>query len=662
MATEACNNLDLVLDVRKPHLDWVQDMLGLFRSATIWSNGLYKVITERQDLPVRQVFQAGNIVGRPEVRIGGDPTRPNRVIATFANRDLDYAQDLKYVSDITLTQSDHSLSPVELSFIGITRETEVLRASGMELQRRRQTRREISWTTNLEALAVEPGDVAVVGVPMTNWEMGYGGRALDGSLTHILLDREVVVKSGFAHELWVWHTEADTPEVRTVATTVSGGVSSLTALVLAPVAAFSYTVVAGDRWAMGISSEDLTRVRITRVSRSEGGLHQLSGEEFIPFDSIMDCPGSVTTAVSNAAPSQPSTASFAINDPCNLCVNVVTVPASVGDILPVPGSITNITIGSSHNPNPDALNDDTIVFTTGPASGESREITAWTGSGTDIVTVASVSAPSSGDAYYIQHRVPLFAGLEVEIDSGGGFGFLGIIYNTSGCLSVRDTADEFGARITPFSNRGQRNTAGRWTASLAALGCRDFNTPFTDPTTSTGSATSILYNTNIIGGLLGTTTRITADINALMTDVCSPANERTDLSLGLEYGGQTLVESLIIRTNDTGAYGTQHRYGHGFYGGTNQAGSERAVRIEARLTADGATDRQIGLLRYEGINEVAQVPLNIAKTGTGTVDSTLTHTLAVTARFRHVDSASAVHSHGCHFLVFRSAVTLVETF
>ena len=660
MGFENCHRLDLVMDAQKPHLTWVQDMLGLYRSAIIYSNATYKVITERRDLPLRQVFHAGNTIpGRTEIRMGGDPARPNQITADFLDRNLNYQRNPKYVQDMTSVVSDADpITDQSLSYVGLTRESEVLRSASLELQRRRSMRREISWATGLEGLAVEPGDVAAVGVVTTNWEMGFGGRALDGSSRHLVADREVTVTSGYTYELLVWHTAADTPETRTVATSVPAGQSSFTTITVSPTSGFNSQILPGDRWAVGITSEDLIRVRVTKVTRAEDGAHVLTGEEFLPFDFYLDCPGSVTTAVSNAPPSQPSTASIAVSG-CTLCANVVTVPGCVGGLLTVPGTLGSVTLNSSHNPNVAALVGDTLRFTTGPASGATTTVSAWGGSGSNVATVSNAfsasSVPASGNSYYVTHRVPPFGGLEIEVDSGGGFVLHGAVNATSGCVDIENTADALGVRITPFSDRGQRNAVGRWTASVAAAGCRDPAAPYTDPATITGSAESVFFAARVAANALGNNGRIDAEISALVTEACSPATERTDVFLSLRLGAQTLISSLAVRLGDTGAYGTQHEYGQGNYGGLTVAGSDLAALVSARVVADNASNRQLATLRYRGPGEVEQ--LDVSRQGTGTVDMTVANTLAVLAQFSHLDSASAVHSHGCFFLVFRNAVT-----
>lgn len=647
--TQRCSRLNIVMDTKRPHLVWIQDILGLYRSTIIWSNGAYKLISDRQDLPLRQVFHAGNTIpGRTEVRIGGDPLRPNQITADFLDQDLNYEREPVYVQNsASIVTANDPITNLDLSFIGLTRKSEVLRAADLELQHRRSVKREITWATGLEGLAVEPGDVAAVGVITTNWEMGFGGRALDGSSRHAVFDREVQVSSGYTYELLVWHTAADTPEARTVATSVPAGQTTFKTITVSPTSGFNAQVMPGDRLAMGITSEDLIRVRVTKVSRDPlAGVYVLTGEEFLPALFNIDCPGSATTTVSNAPPSQPSTASITASG-CTVCANVITVPSCIGGLLTVPGTLGSVTLNSSHNPNVNALVGDALYFITGPASGATSAVSAWGGSGSNVATVANPfsasSVPGSGNSYYVLYRTPNFGGLDVEVDSGGGFVIHGIITATSGCIDVTDTANALGVRLTPFSDRGQRNTIGRWTGSVATAGCRDAST-ITDARTATGSATTLIFAEVLEGNRLGTTGEARIHIKARVTEQCSPANEVTDMFLGLQFGGQTLVDSLAIRLNAVASLGT--------------IGFEKGVRINAEIIADNATNAQIATLKYRGRDDTGHV--EVSKIGEGTVDSTLAQTMGVTVLFQHVDSASAVHSHGCFFLTFKSASVDIE--
>ena len=76
---EPMHQLDLAMDTKRPHWVWVSDILALYNSVVGVSNGLYKIVTERADLP------GGT---RPFNRPGGAPLSPARseIIAIFEKR------------------------------------------------------------------------------------------------------------------------------------------------------------------------------------------------------------------------------------------------------------------------------------------------------------------------------------------------------------------------------------------------------------------------------------------------------------------------------------------------------------------------------------------------------------------------------------------------
>ena len=53
------------------------------------------MITDRGDLPTRQVFHSGNMVPElTQIRLGGDPIAPNEVKVEFTNENLDYRREV----------------------------------------------------------------------------------------------------------------------------------------------------------------------------------------------------------------------------------------------------------------------------------------------------------------------------------------------------------------------------------------------------------------------------------------------------------------------------------------------------------------------------------------------------------------------------------------
>ena len=484
------HHLDIVMDQKRSHWQWLQDILGNYRSSLIFSQDKFKIITDRQDLPVRQVFHAGNIVpGTTEIRIASDPTRPNQANVRFANQDLDYEQDPIFVQDsASVFGAGDPIKDYDMNLLGVVRESEAIRTAAFDLNRRRQQRREMTFSTGLEAIAVEPGDMCRAGVLFTDYEAGYGGRAVDGSSNHIVLDREFVVKSGYPYDLFVWHTEADTVEQRTVATSLPSGISSFATITVSPTSGFSYEVKPNDRWAIGVSSEDLFLAFTKRVSRDEMGRHRITVEEYRTVTPTTPQPRQLLAnqqaTVTAGPPAQPM--AVAIREDriemkdgtiaSRVVIDVTPSMRTEGGRITVPGTIDSVTLAQSHNPNNDALTGERLTFQSGPASGAVLQITRWNGS-TSVASVypAFLAAAASGDPYNLEKKGGEFAGFDLQqihnVGSGEEFSHFGTYYGTIADIPINPQLDNSQVfRVIPFSRLGTRNEIGSWVVSLTTYG------------------------------------------------------------------------------------------------------------------------------------------------------------------------------------------------
>ena len=499
--------LDLVMDVKKPHWSWVLDTLANYRSSIIYSQMQWKVISDRADLPLRQIFHSGNMVpGRTVVKMGSDPLRPNQANVRFANQNLDYEQDVIFVQNSgSIYGSNDPIKDFDMSMIGIVRESEAIRNGDWQLNRKRQVVREVSWATGLEALAVEPGDMARVGIVTTNWEMGFGGRVLEGDASHITLDREIEVRSGVAYDLFLWHVAVDSMESRTLANTVAGGNAKATYIVASPTAAFAVAPAAGDRWVIGITSEDLMLVRVKSVGRNEAGQHELAGEQFISLNPTTPSVASTGSIIDFASPpAQPISVvatESAVEGKDGSFISRVTV-----DVCPHPaiaaGQTTGVattpsfTLQSSHTAVDHALENENLRVITGAASGYYGKIGSWIfGTAVASVTPQFATPPNSGDRYQIEIRNPEYDGFDLSARTSvsSEFSLIGPFLGTRAEIpSVQ--AITYNLKVVPFSRRGVRNYTGNWLLTVVTTG--DVTAPATPSGLVVGSATGKLVPLN----------------------------------------------------------------------------------------------------------------------------------------------------------------------
>lgn len=478
---EDMHHMDLVMDRKMSHWDWIQNILANYRSTLIWSNGEYKIITDRADTPVRQVFHAGNTIReKTSVKMDSDPTRPNQVTCEFANQSLDYEMDTLFAQDSSAVAANEPIKNIDLSLIGVVRQSEILRAADYYIRRHRDRRRTVSFATGLEGIAVEPGDFAKVGVLTTDWEAGYGGRALDGSSSYILLDREVSLANGNAYELLVWHSKTDSVETITLPS------ASNTGTIISLTCSFGAQVFPADRWAVGITSEDLMKVRITNVKRNiETGVHDLVGEEFLQFEATTPTNLSSGTVFKfREPPAQPVGVSVTERAVMNadgsvvsrIEFNVTPSPLIEAGRITQAGTQNSVNLGAaSHNPMMHSLEGERLRFLSGSAStlAQGYLIETWNSS----TTVASVTPPftlnpTSGDPYELLKKSGTFGGFDAYIDDTGSnqFVYYGSFPGYEGAITVTPQSATMAAKIIPYSDIGVRNEVGPWVVPFDTRG------------------------------------------------------------------------------------------------------------------------------------------------------------------------------------------------
>jgi hypothetical protein len=568
MATERQHQLDLVIDTKRAHWQIIQDILVLFKSAPIYSNGKYKIITDRDDLPVRQVFHAGNILGRAEVRVAQDPAAINQITAEFANRNLGYERDVYVLQDsASIFGSNEPIKNSDTSLIGITRPTEVARRLDFEMQRRQQEIREFTFATGLEAVAVEPGDHCIVGLLMTDFELGVGGRVLDGTSSHFISDREVTLNSGSTYDLWLWHSAADTPEYRTIT-------GSATQIRIQPTSGFNFRASSGDRFAIGVQSEELALAVVKKVTHDENGTIQIVADEYVPISIRQDCPDSLFAQVLNLAPSQPNGSAIFTGSDCSACFRFTYVSCQGGTTRGITsnaafnassgngGNTAAVLAHTAHPPVQSILVGNTISFVTGQASGQVTYIISYYAIGSPglqgLATYASLvgnARVESGDAYYVTFNTSA-SGFRIEVSTNGtSMSPIGSFYGNSGCAQVSGVGSFVYARAVPFNAGGIANTTGTWVFSMDTAGC--FAIDQGPPTTTTSFVTqslSTLLAASIPGSILSVNQSVQMRAIGLVNESCV-ASEVTEASFAVTYVGTTVVNSLVINLRTAGNSG-----------------------------------------------------------------------------------------------------------
>lgn len=649
MATETQHQLDLVIDTKRPHWQIVQDILTLYKSAPLYSDGKYKIITDRADLPVRQVFHAGNMLGRAEVRNGKDPAAVNQLTAEFANRNLGYERDVYVLQDSAeVFGLGQPIKNADTSLIGLTRPTEVARRLDFELQRRRQTAREVTFQTGLEAVAVEPGDHCIVGVIMTDFEMGYGGRVLDGTTTSFIADREIVLSPGSNYDLWLWHTDADTPERRTL-------VGSTSHIRIAPTAAFNFRANSGDRFAIGVQSDDLMLAAVKRVTHNENGIIQIVADEYIPITIRQDCPDSVFATFAPNIPSQPNASASFTGSHCNACFSFTYVSCQGGLTRGITSDALGFDSGyavgaarlnnSIHPPVFSSLVGNTLSFVSGANSGRHTAIFSYFAVDSPAQAGLAVfeimeNPVASGTAYYVTFNTSV-SGFRVDVSTDGtSMSPIGTFFGLSGCVQVTGVGTVTYVRAVPFNQQGVHNQAGTWVWTMNTHGCFNIDQgPGSTPQSLTTQSLTSLFASTIPGSLISLNQGVQMRAVGLVNDSCV-TSESTRVSFGLIYVASTVVNSLVIDLR-TGSLSV----------GTNAPFVLKAT-FNA-LTIPQSTMRVS--LEYLGAAAGISQVSTLLFSGVMSIDYSLSHSMAFTIHQSHTDTTGAVHSHGCHSVVLDHA-------
>lgn len=668
--TEPLYRMDLVLDTKKPMWSMLQEMAALYRSSVIQSNGKFKIISERDDLPVRQVFHSGNILrDKTQIRVGTDPAQFNQLTGQFSNKVLNYERDILIIEDSQSVLIDNDpIRPTEFDMTGVVRKSEVNRRLSVEMQRRKEVKTEMTFTTNQEGISVEAGDICIAGIIMPDFEMGYGGRALDGSTDWLLADKIVNLNSGTNYDLWVWHVAADTPEMRTVVGTVP-------VARLIPTSSFNQFVQPQDRWALGVQSEDLVKLLVKKVVYNEDGTTQITGDQFVSIGYLLDCPDSVTSYLDYYnMPSFPWSITT-VQTNCTLCFQLkFTAPSCIGGatiqaaptfppfgtnafMMVFPDTTNLPTKPISSFPGSDLTNyvgyliDNTITFISGPNSGVSRRILNYpkyiAASGQYHMMVSPLpNLSGNGDQYYITiDQGSNFSGFKVTwFSNSNGFLFadsvdaFSPVFGNSACFDFSNTADSLYVELQMISPLGAVTYDGLIMAfSLAGCFAQDERVAYSVSSITTQSLTNLLAMF-LPGSELSTDASFRIKAYGFLNDACD-VNEDTRVSFGVTYGGSTVINSLIVTMRDVASPAFA-------------IGSNAPFVLTSEITRYSVPINHARVsLKYEG-----QVLSNSGTTFASTLmlsgminslNLNAVNSFTFTVDVEHKDTGGSVHSHQC---------------
>ncbi len=266
--------LDIVLDQSYNATDIISQMAATFRGSITTTNGVVRIVIERES-EVEQVFGVTNIIaGSFSVRYHSPKEVPNVLVLEYTNKDKDYARDKIEIADSdTFLANLESVRTENVSFFGCTRPTQCLREGKILLNKLKLNTRDVSFTTATEGLTCQAGSVIRVQHDVPQW--AYSGRVqADSTSTVIKLSKLITLEPAKTYEILIRDNDTDTLESKIILTT-SGTWDEVEVS-----EAFSFTPTDYDVFLIG--EQDLLGMtyRITGMSHSSNGQTSISAVQY----------------------------------------------------------------------------------------------------------------------------------------------------------------------------------------------------------------------------------------------------------------------------------------------------------------------------------------------------------------------------------------------
>lgn len=273
--------------------------------ATLYCFGETIKVKFEKDRPVSQVFNMSNIKeGSWRQSYLSRIDRVNRCDVQFLDQDNAYQPTVVGVDDPDPEVASQPQRTLKVDLPGVTRRSQALREARFRLAVE-SLGETVSFDADIDAVAVEPGDLVRVSHDVPGW--GESGRITAASSTTITLDRDVTLESGITYQVLV-RLNDDTRVTRTVSSP-GGSYSAGSALTVDT--AWGTTPAAGDLYALGPGTTHSREVVITSI-RTNGELGRtLEGVIYDPnvhndeiinptesFRSMLD-PNQIPSAVSD---------------------------------------------------------------------------------------------------------------------------------------------------------------------------------------------------------------------------------------------------------------------------------------------------------------------------------------------------------------------------
>lgn len=193
-----CN---LYLQTREEAFKVVNSMASIFRGMVYWGNGAVIPVQDKPSDPVA-LFTKANVING-EFSYQGSSAKSRHTVALVSwNDPLDrYRQKIEYVEDEEGI-ARYGVIQSDLLAVGCTSRGQAHRLGRWLLYTERLESETITFTTGLDGLVINPGDIIKTNDPMRAGTR-MGGRILNGTLNTIEIDSVVQIELGTTYTLWV---------------------------------------------------------------------------------------------------------------------------------------------------------------------------------------------------------------------------------------------------------------------------------------------------------------------------------------------------------------------------------------------------------------------------------------------------------------------------
>lgn len=205
--------MDVVLDSAARAPDVLQQIAGCFRGMIFVSEGMIKVVIDKEASPV-QIFGIGNMI-KGTFRQSWRSLKEvvNVIDVQFMDLNKDYKQEQISVIDETAIAAGDPVRKKQIK-VFCTRMSQAIREGKYQLNSCKYVTRSVTFRAGIDAIACQIGDVISISHDVPQW--GFSGKVLSGSTTSLVkLDQSIIIEAGKTYKIRVKFSD-DTIEEKTV--------------------------------------------------------------------------------------------------------------------------------------------------------------------------------------------------------------------------------------------------------------------------------------------------------------------------------------------------------------------------------------------------------------------------------------------------------------